>query len=232
MISVVIPVYNRKEVLLRSLASLEIQTFHDFEVIIVDDGSSPAIRLQTTDYRFPIEFVRQENKGAPSARNKGFSLSKGEYVIFWDADLIAEPNMLEKMLEALDSHPEASFAYSNFTFGKKKMPGVAFDVKALQKRNYIVTSSLIRRKDVITWDESLKKFQDWDYFLTLSEQGKKGVWIEEYLFDIEVGGTMSEWLPRCAYHAPIKWLPGIAKRVKKYERAKKIIQQKHYLSDD
>ncbi|HCM53574.1 MAG TPA: hypothetical protein DIS59_01340 [Candidatus Magasanikbacteria bacterium] len=112
------------------------------------------------------------------------------------------------------------------------MPARTFDVQSLQKRNYIHTSSLIRRKDVIAWDESLKKFQDWDYFLTLAEQGKTGVWIDEYLFDIETGGTMSEWLPRFAYFMPFKWLPGISRKVKKYEGAKYIIQAKHHLLND
>jgi len=230
MISIIIPVYNRPEVLQRSLASLGAQTFRDFEVIVVDDGSE--VELQITNHKFKINLFRQENRGAPAARNKGFELSKGEYVVFWDADLIAEPDMLEKMLQALESNPKASFAYSNFTFGKKKMPGMAFDVEALKKLNYIDTSSLIRREDVIAWDESLKKFQDWDYFLTLAAQGKTGVWIDEYLFDIETGGTMSEWLPSFAYRAPVKWLPGIAKRVQKYEQAKKIIQEKHHPLND
>ncbi|PIR76404.1 MAG: hypothetical protein COU32_02205 [Candidatus Magasanikbacteria bacterium CG10_big_fil_rev_8_21_14_0_10_42_10] len=230
MISVVIPYYNHKEALQRSLASLQAQTFQDIEVIIVDDGSEN--KLEIGDSEMNIHLVHQENKGAPSTRNKGFELSKGEYVIFWDADLIAKPDMLATMQDALEKNIDASFVYSNFIFGKKKMAAQPFDITSLKQQNYIHSSSLIRRKDAITWDESLKKFQDWDYFLTLVEQGKKGVWIDKYLFEIETGGTMSEWLPRFAYHAPFKWLPGIAKRVQKYERAKKIIQKKHHVLYD
>jgi len=100
----------------------------------------------------------------------------------------------------------------------------------LKQNNYIPTTSLIRRKDAIKWDESLKRFQDWDLWLTMSEAGKTGVWVDEYLFTVLGGGTMSKWLPRFAYKAPFKWLPFVSKSVNQYEKTKKVIIQKHKLS--
>ncbi|EKD66918.1 MAG: glycosyl transferase family protein [uncultured bacterium] len=230
MISIIIPVYNHEEALHRSLVSLENQTFQDIEVIVVDDGSRK--KLEIGDWKFSFKLVHQENSGAPAARNKGFELSKGEYVIFWDADLIAEPEMLEKMVATLERNKNASFVYSNFVFGRKKMKGLQWSNVTIKQCNYVHSTSLIRRTDAILWDESLKKFQDWDYFLTLAEKGNIGIWLNEYLFRVELGGTMSAWLPRFAYHAPFKWFPGIAQKVQKYEVAKKIIQEKHHLSFD
>ena len=223
-VSIVIPTYNHTVELKRTIDSIRSQTFTNHEVIVVDDGSKNPI-VESPHYRL----IRKANGGAPSARNRGLSESRGEYVIFWDADLIAEPDMLEKMVFVLDAQPEITFVYSSHKFGWKKMPAQAFSVEALQERNYIHSTSLLRRNDALLWDESLEKFQDWDYWLTLVEQGKKGYWIDEYLFTVSPGGTMSVWLPSFAYKKPWSLLPGVRKRVKKYNEARQIIKKKHSL---
>lgn len=223
LVSIIIPVFNRPEVFECSLASAFKQTYSNIEIIVVDDGSNPPIKIENSQ----VQLFRQENKGAPAARNFGFSKSKGEYVIFWDADLIAEPEMIEKMFNALQNNPSASFAYCDFYFGKKKMPAQIFDAEKLKKINYITMTSLIRRADFSGFDESLKKFQDWDLWLAMLDKNKTGVYVPEYLFFIEPGGTMSSWLPSWAYRAPWKWLPGIRGKVKKYLGAKEEIIKKH-----
>jgi len=227
MISIIIPVYNHQDALERAVVSIEKQTYTDVEVIIIDDGSMLEVNLQSPISNLTL--LRQENRGAPAARNKGLELAKGDYVIFWDADVVAEPEMLEKMLHALQKNPDASVEYANHYFGKKKMPGKHFSTKALQHNNYIHSTSLIRRKDVVRWDESLKRFQDWDLWLTMSEQGKTGVWIDEYLFRVDTGGTMSSWLPSFAYKKPWSVLPGIREKVRKYESARDVVLRKHDL---
>ena len=237
LVSIVIPCFNHAPALLRSLASVAKQTYRPLEVVVVDDGS--VISLQTIESQIQgavrdisLTLYRQENKGAPAARNKGASLSHGDYVFFWDADVSAHPSMVEKMYTRL-STTSASFAYSNFFlaqwWGRKKMRSAEFSRERLKQNNFIHSTSLIKRSEVIPWDESLKRFQDWDYWLTLGEQGKKGVWIDEFLFTVENGGTMSSWLPRFAYRAPWRWLPGIRSRVVLYERGKNIVQKKHAL---
>jgi len=67
----------------------------------------------------------------------GLALAKGEYVIFWDADVVGEPEMLEKMVSALAPQPEASIAYTNHYFGKKKMQAMEWNTDALMHHNYI-----------------------------------------------------------------------------------------------
>lgn len=227
MISIIIPVYNHQAALEKALASIEAQTYKDFEVIVVDDGSET--ELEVGNWELDLVLIRQDNLGAPAARNAGFTLSKGDYIIFWDADVVGEPEMLEKMLGALESNTEASYAYANHYFGRKKMPSQYWSTEALKHNNHIHSTSLIRRKDVIPWDENLQRFQDWDLWLTMAEAGKTGVWIDEYLFHVDIGGTMSTWLPTCAYKKPWRWLPGIAEKVRKYEEAKHIVMKKHGL---
>jgi glycosyltransferase involved in cell wall biosynthesis len=121
LISVIIPVYNHALELGDCLRSLEKQTFTDFEVIVVDDGSKDDVEKRFADYHghFPYQFVRLEtNQGAPVARNHGFQLSKGEYVLFLDADAVLQPNMLNELIHALQVRQEVGFAYSSFYFGK------------------------------------------------------------------------------------------------------------------
>lgn len=229
LLSIIIPIYNHEESLSSVLLSIQKQAFRQLEIIIVDDGSYPPVdRKNYAAGDISITWIRQENKGAPAARNAGLAKATGEYVIWWDADIIAEPHMLEKMVRALEQHKEASFAYSNFYFGNKKMPARAFDSAALQAQNYINSATLVRRTDAPKWDESLTRFQDWDLWLSMAEQGKQGVWIDDYLYRaIPHKGGMSSWLPSFAYRAPWKYLPVIKKKVEAYEEAKEIIKKKH-----
>ncbi len=233
-ISVVIPVYNRAKVFGEALESVVLQTYRPLEIIVVDDGSTEEIRpicdsILKKHESAGVHFVylRQENSGAPAARNRGLQSATGAYVIFWDADAVGNTDMLEKMYTTLQECPRASFVYSNFLFGKRVMRGKTFSFEELKKRNYIMSTSLIRKSDVVSWDETLKRFQDWDLWLTMASQGKKGVWIDEVLFQIEAGGSMSLWLPSFAYRAPFRWLPFFAGRVKKYEQAQSVVAHKH-----
>lgn len=231
LISIVIPVYNHAHTLERAVDSVFNQTYRPLEVIVVNDGSTDNFaravqRIKINYPNLPIKVLNQENKGAPAARNAGLKEAKGEYVIFWDADTIGEPFMLEKMVEALEKNAAHSYAYSQFKFGWKIMKSQEFDPVALQKINYIDAGSLIRRSEAIPWDESLKRFQDWDLWLTMLEQKKTGVFIPEVLFRKIVQGrkNISSWLPSFAYKLPWK-----SKRVRDYEAAREIILKKHGL---
>lgn len=232
LISIIIPVYNRKSAFVSALASVYKQTYRPIEVIVVDDGSIEDIIGTVTKFKnrysdVNIIYHRQENQGAPVARNKGFELSKGGYVIFWDADVLGDNKMLEKMYNALQENKDDSFAYSSYNFGKKTILTKDFNVEELKKNNYIHSTSLIRRSDAIKWDENLKRFQDWDLWLTMVGQGKIGIRVRENLFMMIPGGTMSSWLPRFVYKKPWKYLPVVKKMVERYEDAKEVVRKKH-----
>ncbi len=230
LISIIIPVYNHAGALNQALVSIARQTYEPIEVIIVDDGSKEKLDIPSIKIGVYTKLIRQEHAGAPAARNRGLKEAKGEYVIFWDADVIAEPDMLEKMKHALDTNHHASFAYGNFLYGWKKMPAIAYDADLLKKRNYIHSTSLIRKKDAVQWDESLKRFQDWDLWLTMKEHHKTGVWVDDYLFVVlKHKNGISSWLPSFAYKKPWRYVPGIRGRVKKYEAARAVLKKKHHL---
>jgi len=185
-VSVIIPVWNATETLSRTLHSISLQTWKHLEVIVVDDGSTddPAAVCD----RFPaVRFIRKEHEGAPAARNRGFKESTGTYVLFCDSDVMLHPRMIERMVTTLELKPDASYAYCSFRFGWRTFDLFDFDEGRLKRSNYICTMSLIRRNDFPGFDESIKRLQDWDLWLTMLAQGKRGVWVPARLFSSSVG---------------------------------------------
>ncbi len=235
-VAVVIPCFNHANSLRRTLQKLTCQTLKPTEVVIVDDGSTddPASVAMEFSARssLPIRFVRFDiNLGAPTARNHGFRMTSAPFVLFLDADAELVPQALETMRRELQAQPEADFCYANFWWGLKSIRSRAFDPDALQERNFIHTSSLIRRVAFLGFDETLKKFQDWDLWLTMAERGRHGVWIDDYLYRIEPRRDgYSLWLPRIVYALPwplFGWMP---QAIRKYRTAEDIIRKKHHLS--
>lgn len=232
MISIIIPVYNQANKLIKTLESINKQSYQDFEVIIVNDGSSDGVETLCGNYLNKLNstnsylFLNQTNHGAPAARNHGYEQAKGDYIFFCDADAILHPQALEILLKTLEANPNASYAYSSFLWGKKLFKLSEFDAEKLQRMPYIHTMSLIKRSDYTStgWDESIKKLQDWDLWLTMLEQGRTGIFVPEVLFTVTPGGTISTWLPAIAY----KYLPFLS-QVKKYKMALKIVKDKHGL---
>ena len=226
MISIIIPVYNQADKLKACLQSIRRQTYEYYEVIVVNDGSkdgSAAVAEANglgLGYRF--ELISQENKGANAARNTGARNAKGEFLLFCDADLILEPPLLTSMLDALNSNPQASYAYSSFRYGRKIFKLWPFDTDRLLEMPYIHTSSLIRTDSFPGFDEDIKRLQDWDLWLTMLEKRQIGVWIDQILFTVQPGGSMSKWLPKFAYKA-FPFLPS----VKKYRQAVAAVKRKH-----
>ncbi len=234
MISIIIPTFNDIDKLKVSLVSINNQTVKDAEIIIVDDCSDKVVRdeLLGFEFTFPTEIYRlDKNSGSQVARNHGFERSNGDYVIFWDADVIGRLDMLETMLNELKIRPEASYAYSSYWWGRKRFEQWEFDEEKLKHMNYIHTTSLIRREHFPGFDPAIKRFQDWDLWLTMLNQGRVGAFIPLYLFRVQTGGTMSSWLPKHAYRKPFKYV--LPKRmrnaVKNYEHAVEVIKKKHNL---
>lgn len=233
LISIIIPVYNHASVIRQSVRSIIRQTYRPIEIIIINDGSTDNFNeiekelLNDSDLvQFNIRIINQENKGAPAARNAGFAESSGNFVIFWDADTIAEPEMLKKMKQTLDSCSSASFAYCDFKFGLKTIFSHEFDAEKLKNNNYIDTTSLIRRSDFPRFDETIKRFQDWDLWLTMVNKNKTGIYLPETLYAKLIGKRkgISKWVPKIFFKLPWK-----TRSVKDFESARRIIAQKHGL---
>ncbi len=153
--------------------------------------------LKQTRKDFEYDIVRDvERRGAPWARNRGAEIATGAYLLFSDNDISWEPEALDLMVRALESPaamlPDANgfttdYAYGSYRIIRNGKPGPLFCDEAwnydtLKGRNYISTMSLMRRSAFPGWDESLKRLQDWDLWLTMAEQRSKGVYVGKMLF--------------------------------------------------
>ncbi|MBI2476970.1 glycosyltransferase family 2 protein [Candidatus Uhrbacteria bacterium] len=232
MISVVIPTYNHASSLVRCLNSVLAQRDVDLDVIIVDDGSTDT----TQEALFPyandahVRMVRQDNRGSNNARNAGARLARGAFLIFVDADAVLLPTMLCTLQHALQQNTNSAYAYSDFRYSWKRFRAGAFSETRLKTMNFIHTSALMRREAFEEFDESIRRFQDWDLWLTLLAHGNVGVYVPQMLFAISVERAgISSWLPKMSYHAPWRWFPGIRARVRSYEDAREVIRRKHHL---
>jgi glycosyltransferase involved in cell wall biosynthesis len=107
-VSVIIPCYNQAHFLPEAIESALSQTNRAIEVVVVDDGSRDNI-AEVADRYSGILFVRQKNRGLAEARNSGFRASKGEFVLFLDADDRLMPNAVEAHLSCFAKHPDAGF---------------------------------------------------------------------------------------------------------------------------
>ncbi len=232
----IIPAYNAGKTIEWCLHFIFEQSYQNFEVIVVNDGSNDSTREKLEKAKRAlgdrIRILHQQNRGAPAARNRGAKEAKGEYLIFCDADIVMQEDCLKKMVHALEEHTDASYAYSSFKFGWKKFKLWPFDAARLRRMPYIHTTSLIRAEHFpkTGWDESVKRLQDWDLWLTMLEHGHTGVWIPAVLFTVvNTKGTMSRWMPAFCYKIP-KWLGIRLASVTRYNEAVARIKQKHGLS--
>jgi glycosyltransferase involved in cell wall biosynthesis len=106
-VSVIIPAHNTAPFIAETLDSVFGQTFRDFEVIVINDGSpdTAALEVALQPYRSRVHYIRQENRGLPGARNAGIRLARGELLAFVDSDDIWMPDYLSAQVEFLDRYP-------------------------------------------------------------------------------------------------------------------------------
>ena len=114
-VSVIIPFYNRINWLSEAIQSVLDQTYNDFEIILIDDGSSDPIpsNLLTCDQR--IRYIRQENKGPAAARNIGIDQTKGTYIAFLDSDDMFFPKKLKKQVAFMEENFDVILSHTSYT---------------------------------------------------------------------------------------------------------------------
>ncbi|MFH1369907.1 MAG: glycosyltransferase [Planctomycetota bacterium] len=113
-VSICIPTYNRKRYLEEAVQSCFAQTYKDYEVVIVDDGSADGTEEMIKNYGRKVRYYWQENAGDAAARNKLIELAKGQYVTFLDSDDLLVPDALERMVMAAESESEPVVVYGPY----------------------------------------------------------------------------------------------------------------------
>lgn len=181
-VSVIIPTYNRRELLREAIRSVLEQSFRDFELIVVDDGSDDGTR-EMIQREFPglLTYLYQENQGVSRARNRGLKLAQGEFVAFLDSDDLWLPRKLERQMAFMQSHPKAQICYTDEIWIRR---GVRVNPKKKHAKysGWIYprclplciispSSALMRRgllEEVGGFDEELPVCEDYDLWLRIS----------------------------------------------------------------
>lgn len=199
--SVVIPSYNREQVVLRAISSVLNQTFQDFEIVVVDDGSKDNTRQVVESINDPrVRYIWQKNQGATVARNTGIQNARGKYVSFLDSDDEWFNTMLEKQFETYQSDPYIGCVYSDVHIINAKGKVSSFSkplgicdnsYKLILLQGYMApTSVLSAKRDVLVkvgmFDTELPASQDDDICFKLAKNSKVG-FIPEVLANMYVG---------------------------------------------
>ncbi|GAA3980345.1 hypothetical protein GCM10023085_73370 [Actinomadura viridis] len=196
-VSVVIPCYNYGCYLPQALNSVLGQTFGEWEIVIVDDGSTDDSSAVARDFidRHPdrrIRLLQQANAGVSAARNAGVAAAAGRYILPLDADDAIGPTMLEKTTAVLDAEPDIAIVSTDlhvFTDAEDVPPQVLsfppYSRELLLQRLIMFYCSLYRREvweAVGGYDEHMRVGEDWDFWIGCAERGFNAHHIAEPLF--------------------------------------------------
>jgi len=182
-VSVIISTYNRASFLKQAIDSVLNQTYSDFELIIVDDGSTDNTQKVVESYNDPrIIYIYQENAGQNAAKNKGLMNVSGEYVSILDSDDMWHPEKLDRQVNILKNMPEVGLVYcgtmlideNNNVIGKQphlKYNGNVLDKLLLKNFIYNGSNALFRTECLEKtglFDESVQRMTDWDLYLRIA----------------------------------------------------------------
>jgi glycosyltransferase involved in cell wall biosynthesis len=195
-VSIVIPCHNYRQYLPQAVHSVLAQTFRDWELVIVDDGSTDdtAAVAESLIEAHPdrhIRLLRQANAGVSAARNAGIAATAGRYLLPLDADDLIAPTMLEKTVAVLDSSPHIAIVSTDvFVFTDDGMPPQvtpfpAYSKELLLQRLIMFYCSLYRREvwqAVGGYNEQMRAGEDWDFWIGCAEQGFDAYHLPEALF--------------------------------------------------
>ena len=178
-VSIIIPTYNRAGLITETLKSVFAQTYKDYEVIVIDDGSTDNTEEVLAPYMDRIRYIRQENAGVSVARNRGMLAATGEFIAFLDSDDLWYPEKLEKQVACMKEHPEIGMTYTDYflsadpglpkesrmaTFqaGKLTLPQI------LAKKSINLTPAVMFRRDLLPkiglMDSVLYAAEDYDFW--------------------------------------------------------------------
>lgn len=185
-ISIMMPVYNHAHFVKDALQSVLDQTFTDFELLIINDGSEDDLERIIEYFTDPrLSYMSQQHRGLPAALNRGLQRVRGHFITWTSADNIMLPHCLERLYNALVERPEYGAAYADYAFidangkttGQRRMgpyrDGYHFGAAFLYRRDAVRT--------VGYFDESLEGFEDRDYAVRISRCFPV-LWVPEILY--------------------------------------------------
>ena len=189
-VTVVVPCFNGGRFLDRLMASLDAQTFRDFEIIIVDDGSTDDLTAhKLTELEGRAQIIHQTNRGASAARNAGARAARADILFMFDCDDTIEPDYLAVTVPALQAAPAnvgMVFAHLNLVGAESGIVPRYFNRFDLLFTNTLYIGLVMRKSSWLKaggYDETMREgYEDWDFSLRLAEAGFTGIEIARPLY--------------------------------------------------
>lgn len=184
LISVVIPTYNRADFVEQAIQSVLNQTYSNFEVLVIDDGSTDNSaeliqKMAETDKRIRFYQLKQ-NSGVSIARNKGLSLARGKYIAFLDSDDTAYPYWLETGVRFMEKNPQTAVGFTNFMYyqlinNQKKFFSARIPLYEISWRSVAHIGSFVRagfiNRHQIQFNPHYISAEDWDFYMQIMRKG-------------------------------------------------------------
>ena len=183
LVSVVIPTYNMAAYVGQAIDSVLAQTFHDFEIVVVDDGSTDGTPELLAQYGPRVRVLRQPNRGGAGALNAGIRAGRGEWIAWLSADDLWEPRKLEKEVEAARRFPHAALVYTDYVYVDASGKALSLEhfplpstrrrtLLRLFRRCFVNGSTTLIRRDVFDavgfFDEADRYAPDWDMWFRIA----------------------------------------------------------------
>lgn len=185
-VSVIIPTYNRAHLVEKAIQSVLDQTFPDFEVIVVDDGSTDNTRKVVSQFKDKVRYIYQDNKGRSAARNCGMRHSRGQYITFLDSDDHYLPDKLGIQVESMDKNPGYAMSYTCSIWLNEEgrylhtwrpvLKGSVYPELMRVKHNKVALPSVMIHREIPDdgeyFNESLDTCEDLEYWCRIAKEHK------------------------------------------------------------
>lgn len=205
-VSVVIPTYNRQAFVTRAVESVLCQTFGDYEIIVVDDGSEDNTKEYMRNYKGNINYIYQKNAGPGAARNTGIRAASGQWLAFLDSDDEWRPDYLEKQMKRIDANPAICMQTTDCRFiGLNGETRRYFEINkclsefkgdeylfierpfhfVVMHMPWPMVSTIVRREAALKaglFDTNLSLSEDFDFMARVALQGPFGMIKEELVY--------------------------------------------------
>jgi glycosyltransferase involved in cell wall biosynthesis len=198
-ITVLIPTYNQADYLPDAIESVLQQTWRDFELLVINDGSTDNTREVLEAYRSEprLRVIHQSNQKLPRALNTGFKQARGKFLTWTSSDNRMLPKMLETLENALRTNPDVSLVYGDWELidgkgnSQRVIQTLNYDPYLLMRTNYINACFLYRRScqaELGLYNPKYLHVEDWEYWLRMSEKYKM-MHVPKVLYQYRIHGN-------------------------------------------
>ena len=242
MISVIIPNYNTSQYLKEAISSVYNSNIKEYEIIVVDDGSTDDYLSVIKDFEHlqNFKFIRQNNAGLAAARNTGIKSAAGQYLVFLDSDDLIEEDKLQIQSNMLDENPNVDVVYSRSIFFIEDDPSKRIStlfpcpsgiiLEKLLAGNFIHVNSAMVRSSAIekvnNFDSDLRALEEWDLWLRMATEGSIFIFYDKILSSVRIRKKSMTSNKTLMYQTMVHVLE---KTIKNIQDKSSLLDQKKYL---